>query len=109
MATLQVQRLSIAFADRQLLDDISFTLSERARAALVGANGSGKSTLLQIVAGLMSADIYEYAQPKDTDLLPSSKRYRLGGGTAYEQVSSPTIVFFRLSMNSTQSKNALPG
>ena len=87
MATLQVQRLSIAFADRQLLDDISFTLSERARAALVGANGSGKSTLLQIVAGLMSADIYEYAQPKDMRIsyLPQSDIV-LEEGTAYEQV-----------------------
>lgn len=87
MATLQVQRLSIAFADRQLLDDISFTLSERARAALVGANGSGKSTLLQIVAGLMSADIYEYAQPKDMRIsyLPQSDIV-LEEETAYEQV-----------------------
>jgi len=87
LATLQVQRLSIAFADRQLLDDISFTLSERARAALVGANGSGKSTLLQIVAGLMSADIYEYAQPKDMRIsyLPQSDIV-LEEGTAYEQV-----------------------
>ncbi|HOR80221.1 MAG TPA: ABC-F family ATP-binding cassette domain-containing protein [Sphaerochaeta sp.] len=87
MATLQVQRLSIAFADRQLLNDISFTLSERARTALVGANGSGKSTLLQIIAGLVSADIYECAHPKEMRIsyLPQSDIV-LEDGTAFEQV-----------------------
>lgn len=87
LATLQVQRLSIAFADRQLLDNVSFTLGDRARAALAGSNGSGKSTLLQIIAGLMSADIYECAQSRNMRIsyLPQSDIV-FEEGTAYEQV-----------------------
>lgn len=87
MAIVQVQRISIAFADRQLLDEVSFTLSDRARAALVGANGSGKSTLLKILAGLTSADVHEVAHPKEMRIsyLPQSEIV-LEEGTVFEQV-----------------------
>lgn len=56
MATLQVQDISLAFGDRDILDAVAFTLDHTSRCALAGANGSGKSTLMKILAGLMSAD-----------------------------------------------------
>lgn len=56
MNTLQVHGLSLAFADRDLLKNVSFTMDENTRAALAGANGSGKSTLLKIVSQKISAD-----------------------------------------------------
>ncbi len=88
LAALQVRRLSIAHSPIDwLLNDISFTLSEQARTALVRANGSGKSTLLQIIAGLVKADIYECAHPKEMRIsyLPQSDIV-LEDGTAFEQV-----------------------
>ena len=56
MRTLQVQDVSLAFGDREILRDIGFTMSEKTRAALAGANGSGKSTLLKVISGRMPAD-----------------------------------------------------
>lgn len=53
---VDVQHLGKDVQDAQgvlrILDDISFTLSERETVAIVGASGSGKSTLLSILAGL---------------------------------------------------------
>ena len=56
MRTLQVQDVSLAFGDREILRNIGFTMSEKTRAALAGANGSGKSTLLKVISGRMTAD-----------------------------------------------------
>lgn len=56
MVTLQVQRVQLAFGDRDILEDVSFTLNEKSRSALAGGNGSGKSTLLKVISGQMAAD-----------------------------------------------------
>lgn len=64
MATLQIQRIQLAFADRDILRNVSFTLSDRSRSALAGGNGSGKSTLLKIISGNMAADDYAFSATK---------------------------------------------
>jgi ATPase subunit of ABC transporter with duplicated ATPase domains len=47
---LRAQRVSFAFSDRPLLDDVTFHLT-RGWTGLVGANGSGKTTLLRLLLG----------------------------------------------------------
>ena len=64
MATLQVQRVHLAFADRDILEDVSFTLTEKSRSALAGGHGSGKSTLLKVISHVMAADQYDYSATK---------------------------------------------
>ncbi|NCC12120.1 MAG: ABC-F family ATP-binding cassette domain-containing protein [Spirochaetia bacterium] len=64
MATLQVQRVHLAFADRDILEDVSFTLTEKSRSALAGGNGSGKSTLLKVISHVMAADQFDYSATK---------------------------------------------
>lgn len=38
------------------IDDVSFTLKEGARLAIIGENGSGKTTLLQVLAGIIAPE-----------------------------------------------------
>jgi ATP-binding cassette subfamily F protein 3 len=54
----------LAFADRDILEDVSFTLTEKSRSALAGGNGSGKSTLLKVISHVMAADQYDYSATK---------------------------------------------
>lgn len=74
MGTLQVQNIHLAYADRDLLKEVSFTLSDRSRAALTGGNGSGKSTLLRIISGQLTCDGGSISKGRDMRIsyLPQS-------------------------------------
>lgn len=52
--SLQVQSISYVHPDKEVLfNDISFSVSDGERCAIVGNNGVGKSTLLKIIAGIL--------------------------------------------------------
>lgn len=50
---LELQLLSIGYADKPILSDINLTLPEGQMICLLGANGAGKSTLLRTLAGFI--------------------------------------------------------
>ncbi len=54
-AVLIVDKLSVQYEERDLLQDISFELLEGEILCLLGPSGSGKTTLLRIIAGLETA------------------------------------------------------
>ncbi|MCR5761182.1 MAG: ABC-F family ATP-binding cassette domain-containing protein [Sphaerochaetaceae bacterium] len=64
MAIFQVSNVSLAFGERVLLENVSFTLGERSRAALCGGNGEGKTTLMKIMAGQIKADGGSFSQTR---------------------------------------------
>jgi ATP-binding cassette subfamily F protein 3 len=47
----QLNEISLLYADKSVLDDVSLTVYARDRLALVGENGSGKTSLLRILTG----------------------------------------------------------
>jgi len=49
---LSVRSLSVRFPEKDVLDEVSFTISKGEMVALMGDNGSGKSTLLSAILGL---------------------------------------------------------
>lgn len=51
-----VQNLSKSYGLKTVLKNISFSLNQGERAALVGPNGCGKSTIMNIIAGIETAD-----------------------------------------------------
>ena len=53
---LSCQNISKAFAEKEVLRNISFHIEENEKAAIVGINGAGKTTLLRIIVGEMTPD-----------------------------------------------------
>lgn len=62
------KNIRLQFADRVLLDDISFMIGKKERLGLIGRNGAGKSTLLKIISGAISADGGSIELPNDTSI-----------------------------------------
>ena len=52
---ISIDGLTVEFSGTTLFKDISFTIGDKDRIALMGKNGAGKSTLLKIIAGVRSA------------------------------------------------------
>lgn len=63
---ISAQGLSKRYGVAPLFQNISFTVSEGDRIALIGPNGSGKSTLLEILSGRVKPDAGNVATRKRT-------------------------------------------
>jgi phospholipid/cholesterol/gamma-HCH transport system ATP-binding protein len=50
-------RVSLAFDDKVILDEVSFTLIKGHTKLILGASGAGKSTILKLILGLLKPDI----------------------------------------------------
>src|SRR5512140_824660 len=49
-------RVALAFDDKVVLKDVSFTLLPGHTKIILGGSGSGKSTILQLIRGLLKPD-----------------------------------------------------
>ena len=65
---LNTFKLSKSYGDRVLFRDLTISLANRQRIALIGANGSGKSTLLDIISGETSADSGTVSKSKNSTI-----------------------------------------
>ena len=63
---LQLTGISLTFGGDPVFDDLSLTVQQGDRVALVGRNGSGKSTLMKVMAGLVEPDRGERVVPPAT-------------------------------------------
>ncbi len=60
---IQLQSLTKAFADRVLLEDVTWQVGDRDRIGLCGPNGAGKTTLLRMMAGFEEPDEGSVVRP----------------------------------------------
>lgn len=56
MIELKMYNIRKRFGDNLLLDNITFTIYDKEKVALVGENGTGKSTILKLIAGIEPLD-----------------------------------------------------
>ncbi|RPH31441.1 MAG: ABC transporter ATP-binding protein [Bacteroidales bacterium] len=62
---ISVDGLTLEFGGTTLFKDISFSINDKDRIALMGKNGAGKSTLLKIIAGERNASRGRVSVPKE--------------------------------------------
>jgi len=53
---LQAENLGLSYGDRLLFEEVSFSINQCQKVALIARNGTGKTSLLNILAGLASPD-----------------------------------------------------
>ena len=53
---LKIEKVSLSFKKRQILENISFTLNQGEILGLLGPNGVGKSTIFNLITGLLKPD-----------------------------------------------------
>lgn len=62
---ITVDGLTVEFGGTTLFKDITFSINEKDRIALMGKNGAGKSTLLKIIGGVRQATRGKISSPAD--------------------------------------------
>ncbi|HLS96016.1 MAG TPA: ABC-F family ATP-binding cassette domain-containing protein [Sphingobacterium sp.] len=62
---IDVNNVSVSFGGTTLFSDVSFSINENDKIALMGKNGAGKSTLLKIIAGVGKPTSGHISGPKD--------------------------------------------
>lgn len=65
---LSCQNISKEFAEKKVLQQVSFHIEDQEKAAIVGINGAGKTTLLRIIVGQMQPDSGTVTLAKDKTL-----------------------------------------
>ncbi len=63
---ITIDSLSVQFGGTTLFSDVSFSINETDKIALMGKNGAGKSTLLKIIAGENKPSSGNISAPKGT-------------------------------------------
>lgn len=87
MKMISIESVSKTYGEKQLFNNIEFTINEKDRVGLIGVNGTGKSSLLKIVAGLDLADSGDIVKAKDYQISYLSQQPDLSGDlTVIEQV-----------------------
>ncbi len=82
---ISVNNVNVNFGERQLLDNVNFTIGDRDRIGLVGRNGAGKSTLMKIIA--------DYSKPN--------------GGGSIAKPNDATIGFLHQDMTLPKGKTVM--
>ncbi|SFC88659.1 ABC-F family ATP-binding cassette domain-containing protein [Algibacter pectinivorans] len=62
---ISIDNLVVEFSGHTLFSDVSFTINENDKIALMGKNGAGKSTMMKIIAGVQNATRGHVRCPKE--------------------------------------------
>jgi len=72
---ISLQKISLSYNKRQILDDVSFNIREGEICGLLGPNGVGKSTIFNIIVGLVKPNYGNIIiNQKDVTEIPIYKR-----------------------------------
>lgn len=94
---ITVDALSVQFGGTTLFSDVSFSINETDKIALMGKNGAGKSTLLKIIAGVNKPSSGNISAPKGTVIayLPQHLLTE-DNATVFEETSKAFETIFKM-------------
>ncbi len=94
---ISVDAISVQFGGTTLFSDVSFSINENDKIALMGKNGAGKSTLLKILAGESKPSTGSISAPKDAVIayLPQHL-LTTDGATVFEETSKAFSEIFKM-------------
>ena len=85
---IEIENLNLSFRNKNIIRDISFTVSESEVVCLLGPSGCGKTTILRLIAGLeFNRNFYT-----DRDLEPSDTLMFKISFIPFGGVNSPSII-----------------
>ncbi len=86
-----------SFGEKDILKDVTFTVEDQEKAAIVGVNGAGKSTLLKIIVGELGADEGNVILAKGKTLGYLAQQKMLSGGkTIWDEVKEAKADIFAM-------------
>ena len=102
---IEVEHLSKGYADRLLIDDLSFTVPAGAIVGVIGGNGAGKSTLFRMLTGQEQADSGEIRIGSTVELsyVDQSRDSLDGDKTVWEEITDGQE-FIQVGNFKTQSR-----
>ena len=79
---IKIENISLSFAKREILDNISFSINEGEILGLLGPNGAGKSTIFNLITGLIKPDygsiIINSNVVNDYPIYLRTKKFKIG-------------------------------
>ena len=76
---LEVRNIAFSYAKKTVLKDVSFSVAQGERVAIIGANGSGKTTLMKLLATLAVPDSGTVSYDGQETLSRSLRHRRMTG------------------------------
>ncbi|MCM1553141.1 MAG: ABC-F family ATP-binding cassette domain-containing protein [Butyrivibrio sp.] len=105
---LSCQNISKAFAEVQVLQNISFHIEDNEKAAIVGVNGAGKTTLLRVIVGELAPDegLVSFAKDKTFGYLAQDDAVDTAN-TIYGELLSVKQELVELERKMRETENAM--
>ncbi len=79
---IKLEKISLSFGNRQVLNDINFTVNQGEILGLLGPNGAGKSTLFNLIMGLLKPDygniFFENIDATEYPIYLRTKQFKIG-------------------------------
>ena len=105
---ITVNDISVQFGGTTLFNNVSFSINENDKIALMGKNGAGKSTLLKIIAGVNKPNSGNISAPKEAKIayLPQHLLAK-DNATVIEETSKAFSEIFKMKAEIGEINEAL--
>lgn len=105
---ITVNDITMQFGGTTLFENVSFSINENDKIALMGKNGAGKSTLLKIVAGVKKPSSGNISAPKEAKIayLPQHLLVQ-DDATVMEEASKAFLEIFKMKAEIDEINEAL--